>query len=231
MSDVTLSSILFVDIETVPYHASRDQLGEWLQALWTKKIEKMMKYDNSLVDGMSSYMQRAGIFAEFGKIICISVWYIRQDGEGSDRQYVTKSFAGDDEKVILSDFFTMLDSHYSQNHHRLCGHNIIEFDIPYLCRRGVVYGLRLPSILQLQGKKPREVPHLDTLEMRKFGDKKNYTSLDLLCHVMHVPTPKSDISWEQVSHVYREDRDLDRIVRYCERDVAAVMQLYRKFTL
>lgn len=228
MSD-TIASILFLDIETVSYYPSRDQLGEQWQSLRQKKIEKMMKYDDSLTTASDSYMQRAGIFAEFGKIICISVWYIRQDEEGS--HYVTKSFAWDDEKVILSDFFMMLDSHYGQSHHRLCGHNIIEFDIPYLCRRGVVHSLSLPSILQMQGKKPREVPHLDTLEMWKFGDRKNYTSLDLLCHVMGVPTPKSDISWEHVSSLYRVSRDLDRIVRYCERDVEAVMQLYIKFMI
>ncbi len=223
------ASILFIDIETVSQHPTRDALSDERKNLWQKKTEKMLKYDDVCDNAADAYAQRAGIFAEFGKIICISVWYMRQDGESS--QSITKSFAWDDEKVILSDFFTMLDAHYSQSHHRLCGHNIIEFDIPYLCRRGVVHGLRLPSILHVQGKKPREIQHLDTLEMWKFGDRKNYTSLDLLCHVMGVPTPKSDISWEQVSHVYREDRDLDRIVRYCERDVEAVMQLYRRLAL
>lgn len=223
------SSILFLDIETVPAQSSRDDLDESRQHLWKKKIEKIMKYDDTLTEVSASYMQRAGIFAEFGKVICISVGYLREDGQSSHA--VVKSFAGHDEKELLSDFFAMVDAHYSHDHHRLCGHNIIEFDVPYLCRRGVVHGLKLPALLQAQGKKPRELPYLDTLEMRKFGDKKNYTSLDLLCHVLGIATPKHDISGDQVAWVYRWENDLDRIVRYCECDVKAVIDLYQKLSL
>lgn len=174
------------------------------------------------------YDNRSGIFAEFGKIIVISAGYFAKTDSG-DRQFRIKSFAGDDEKQILEEFFELLNSYYSKNYHQLCGHNIREFDVPYVCRRATVHGLVLPNLLDLHGKKPWEVNHLDTMDMRKFGDRKNYTSLDLLCRTMGVDTPKTDISGEQVARVYRDEQDLDRIREYCERDVVAVAELLLKY--
>ena len=139
-----------------------------------------------------------------------------------------KSFAGDDEKTLLVDFFDMLNTYYAKSTNLLCGHNIKEFDIPYICRRAMVHGLVLPDILDLQGKKPRENNHVDTLELWKFGDRKNFTSLDLLCRVLGVQTPKTDISGEQVARVYRDEKDLPRITEYCERDVVAVGEVLLK---
>lgn len=175
-----------------------------------------------------AYERRSGIFAEFGKIIVISTGIMNKQDDGT-RQMRIKSFAGDDERKLLVDFFDLLNSYYTKPQHALCGHNIKEFDIPYICRRATIHGLELPSILDLQGKKPRETNHLDTLEFWKFGDRKNFISLDLLCRVLGVQTPKTDISGEQVARVYRDDKDLPRITEYCERDVVAVGDVMLKF--
>lgn len=174
------------------------------------------------------YENRSWIYAEFGKIIVISVWYMAQDTEGT-RTFRIKSFAGDDEWSVLTEFFELLNGHFDKNYHRLCGHNIKEFDIPYICRRAIVNNIPLPNIIDISGKKPWEVNHLDTLEYRKFGDRKNFTSLDLLCIINDIPTPKDDISWEQVARVYRDEKDIPRIQTYCEKDVVATARLFLKF--
>ena len=175
-----------------------------------------------------AYEQRSGIFAEFGKIIVISTGILTKQ---EDDSYVMriKSFSGDNEKQILIDFFDLLNTYYSKAQHTLCGHNIKEFDLPYICRRATIHGLELPEILDLHGKKPRESSFLDTLELWKFGDKKNYVSLDLLCRVLGIQTPKTDISGEQVARVYRDEKDLPRITEYCERDVVAVADIMLRF--
>jgi DNA polymerase elongation subunit (family B) len=131
--------------------------------------------------------------------------------------------------VLLTEFFELLDGHYNKNYHRLCGHNIKEFDIPYICRRATVNSIPLPSIVDVSGKKPWEINHLDTLEYWKFGDRKNFTSLDLLCRINNIDTPKDDISGEQVARVYRDEKDLPRIQAYCEKDVVATAKLFLKF--
>lgn len=223
----SLSDILFLDIETVPWVSSYFDLDEGMQRLREKKSTRFNQSEESLPSD-ELYDNRAGIFAEFGKIICICVGYIAKNAENK-KELRQKSFAGDDEKRILSDFFDMVETHFSKPYHKLCGHNITEFDVPYICRRALVHGLRVPEMFNLQGKKPREVNHLDTLEMWKFGDKKNFISLDLLTRVLWLPTPKTDISGEQVARVYYDDKDLPRIVSYCERDVQAVVRILMKF--
>lgn len=214
---------LFLDIECVPAEASFFDLDEGMQALREKKWTKMIAHGNleSELSVSDAYEQRSGIFAEFGKIIVISTGILTKAEDGSWKMRV-KSFAGDDERKLLIDFFDLLNSYYTKSQHALCGHNIKEFDIPYICRRATIHGLELPGILDLQGKKPRESNHLDTLELWKFWDRKNFISLDLLCRVLGVQTPKTDISGEQVARVYRDDKDLPRITEYCERDVVAV---------
>lgn len=183
--------------------------------------------DDDLLSVSDLYEQRSGIFAEFGKIIVISTGIITKQADGS-YQMRTKSFAWDDERALLVSFFDMLNTYYTKQTNVLCGHNIKEFDIPYICRRAMVHGLVLPDILDLQGKKPRENNHLDTLELWKFWDRKNFVSLDLLCRVLWVQTPKTDISGEQVARVYRDEKDLPRITQYCERDVIAVGEVVLK---
>lgn len=223
-----LSNILFLDVECVPQMSSFYDLDDDMQKLREKKAGYMLTNAEEGTTAADLYENRSGIYAEFGKIIVISVWYIHVDTEGN-KAFRIKSFSGDDEGQVLIDFFELLTSHYNQKYHRLCGHNIKEFDIPYICRRAMINDIPLPDIVDTAGKKPREVNHLDTLEYRKFGDRKNFTSLDLLCRINNIQTPKDDISGEQVARVYRDDKDLDRIQKYCEKDVVATAKLYLKF--
>ena len=139
------------------------------------------------------------------------------------------SFYGEDEVQLLNDFADLLNSHFNVSGHVLCAHNGKVFDFPYIARRMLIQGLQLPRMLNIAGKKPWEVPHLDTMELWKFGDFKNYTSLNLLAHVFGVPTPKGDIDGSQVGRVYWEEGDLDCIERYCKKDVVTVAQLTLKF--
>ena len=139
-----------------------------------------------------------------------------------------KSFAHEDEETLLKQFKKLLEDHYNTADHLLCGHNAKEFDFPYICRRMLINGISLPQILDIGGKKPWEIKHIDTMEMWKFGDYKAYTSLSLLCHVFQIPTPKDDITGADVARVFYEDQDLDRIRVYCEKDVVALIQLYLK---
>jgi len=223
------SQTLFLDIECVPQNASFFDLDEGMQALREKKGKRMISW-LGLEDEMSvedAYDHRSGIFAEFGKIIAISTGILSKADTGYEMR--VKCFSGDDERQILVDFFDMLNTYYSKPYHCLCGHNIKEFDIPYICRKAMIHGLELPDILDVQGKKPRETNFIDTLELRKFGDRKNFVSLDLLCRVMGVQTPKTDISGEQVAEVYRREKDLARIQEYCDRDVVAVAEVMLKF--
>ncbi len=211
----SLRNILFLDIETVPQRADFKTLSERKQILWEKKSKQWRKE----ITEEEAY-ERAGIYAEFGKIICISV------GSIVDKVLHVKSFYGDDEAQILNTFRESLQKFSKQENPLLCAHNGKEFDFPYLCRRMLINGIKLPKLLQIQGKKPWEVPLLDTLDMWRFGDYKNYTSLDLLCEVFEIPTPKTDIDGSQVGEIYWSTHNLERIVNYCEADVVALTQLY-----
>ena len=212
-----MNKIIFFDIETVSGVASYSELSPAMQHLWDKKSQSRI---TETLWSSELYSQRAGIYAEFGKIICIVCGYYN-----TNQEFVTKSFASDDEHIILSEFFDLLSQHPQ---YILCGHNAKEFDIPYTCRRGVIHGLPLPWQLCMTGKKPREILHKDTMQMWKFGDYKAYTSHALLCEILGVDTPKDDIDGSQVSSVYREDHDLDRIVQYCIKDVIATAQVYER---
>ena len=221
----TLSNILFFDVECVPQNKSYFDLDEAMQWLREKKAKYMLKNSTENETAWEVYENRSGIFAEFGKIVTISVGTISKDLEWN-RSFRVKSFAGDDEKKILEEFFELLNTHYTKAFHRLCGHNIKEFDVPYICRRALVNGIALPDILDVGEKKPREVNFLDTLTMWKFWDRKNFTSLDLLCRIMDIPTPKDGISGEDVAGVYRSEKNLSKITEYCEKDVIATARLY-----
>lgn len=212
-----MQKIIFFDIETVSGVSSYDQLSESMQHLRDKKSQSWITESLSSAD---LYTEKAWIYAEFGKIICIVCGYYNTSGE-----FVTRSFASDDEQSLLSEFFSFLST-YPQ--YILCGHNAKEFDIPYTCRRGLIHELVLPPQLCIQNKKSREIPHKDTMEMWKFGDYKAYTSLALLCEILSIETPKDDIDGSQVSSVYRQDHDLDRIVHYCIKDVIATAKVYEK---
>ena len=217
---IQLSKILFLDIETIPFLPSYDELSEDWQRLWDKKAQYLIKND---VDTPSDIFRQAGIYAEFGRIICISVGLINKQNEVR-----IKSFYGDDEKELLNEFAVMLQQFYNTEEHYLAAHNGKEFDYPYIARRMLVNNISLPKILDAAGKKPWEVRHIDTLELWKFGDYKHYTSLELLAKLFDIPTPKDDISGADVANVYYKEKNLDRIVTYCEKDVLTLMKLYLK---
>ncbi len=217
---LNLSRVLFLDIETVSLESAYENLSERMQKLWNRKASHL-KTDEK--ESPEQLYGRAGIYAEFGKIIVISVGYFN----GSE--FRLKSFYGDNEKQLLQEFATLLNRHYANADDLLCAHNGKEFDFPYIARRMMINGIELPAILQIAGKKPWEVKHLDTMELWKFGDYKSYTSLDLLTAIFDIPTPKDDIDGSQVGKVYWEQHDLERIRHYCQKDVLAIAQLMRRY--
>jgi len=225
LEKIDVENVLFLDIETVPAFPDYSQLSERMQKLWNKKSERLSPYGNSAAEAVlpEQLYGRAGIYAEFGKIICISV------GACKKGEFRIKSFSGHDEKVLLTEFSDLLNKRYNRPEHLLCAHNGKEFDFPYIARRMLVLGIPIPSILDLAGKKPWEVNHLDTMELWKFGDYKNYTSLDLLAAIFNIPTPKDDIDGSQVADVYYIKNDLARIVHYCTKDVLTVAQIFRRY--
>lgn len=223
LQKVALEKILFLDIETVPQAYKWEDVDETTQLLFNHKTRFQQK-DGKTVDEI--YDERGGILAEFGKIVCISCGFIHQTNTGKSMRM--KSFYHDDEETLLKQFSELLNTHFSSPYHLLCGHNAKEFDFPYIARRMLVLGLPLPPPLDIAGKKPWEVNHLDTLELWKFGDYKHFTSLPLLCHIFQIPTPKDDISGADVARVYYEEKDLERIKVYCEKDVVALIQLFLK---
>ena len=218
---IKLEHILFLDIETVPQFADYDSLDNPTKLLWEAKT----KYQRKENFTPKEFYDRAGIWAEFGKIICISVGYFKQKEDPIN--FRVTSFYGE-EGDILKDFKALLETHFNKSNHLLCAHNGKEFDFPYIARRMVILGIDLPEKLNLFGKKPWEVPHLDTLELWKFGDYKTFTSLNLMAHVLGIPSPKNDISGEQVRDVFYKEKDIDRIVAYCEKDTVTVAQIILK---
>lgn len=224
LHNLDLTKILFLDIETVPQVSNYSELPEDTAALWDEKANKLSRNEQT----GEEMFQRAGIYAEFGKIICVSVGFFVLR-EGGKREFRMRSFYGDDEKLLLREFCDLLNNHFSSPTQLLCAHNGKEFDFPYIARRLVINRLPVPAILNSVGKKPWEVQHLDTMEMWKFGDWKSYTSLKLLTHILDVPTPKTDIDGSDVARVYYEEKDLKRIEQYCKRDTLAVAQVLLRY--
>ena len=221
IDNLNIEDILFLDIETVPGTSEFSELPENMQALWKKKAGQIGKATPEKTP--EELYQRAGIYSEFGKIVCISCGFLRGNS------FRVKSFYGEHEKDILNNFELLLSRSYSSDRYKLCAHNGKEFDFPYISRRMLINDIKLPAILQSAGKKPWEVQHLDTMELWKFGDYKHYTSLELLTAIFNIPTPKDDIDGSQVAEVYWKDKDLDRIAHYCEKDVLATAQLMRRY--
>jgi predicted PolB exonuclease-like 3'-5' exonuclease len=214
---IELQHILFLDIETVPQTYRYGELQEETRKLWDSKWQ--YQKDTS---GEQHYV-KAGIYAEFAKIISIGVGYYH---EGKFR---VKCFSGQNETLVLKEFSELLDQHFSKPENKLCAHNGKEFDYPFICRRMLINKLPLPKILRIQGLKPWEVKHLDTMELWKFGDIKNYTSLNLLAHVFNIPSPKDDMDGSMVSKVYYEEKNLDKINLYCMKDVITLARVYGRF--
>ncbi|MDB5253222.1 MAG: 3-5 exonuclease [Flaviaesturariibacter sp.] len=219
------NNILFLDIETVSQYETYEELPEHWKALWDLKARVILR--NNEGDTPDSIYDRAAIYAEFGKIVCISCGCLQ--GAGADRKLVIKSFSGDDERALLNDFAVMLQKWSGDADKFLCAHNGKEFDYPYICRRMIINGIAIPEALKIAGRKPWEVRHLDTMELWKFGDFKSYTSLNLLAAALGVPSPKDDIDGSQVYTVYWKQKNLDRIVEYCQKDVITLTQVLLRF--
>ena len=224
LKNINYSKILFFDIETVPQTFDYNELDEKGQGLWDRKTRFIQQREDLNAEEV---YEKAGIYAEFGKVVCISLGFVMQK-EG-ETQIRIKSIANEDEIVLLQEFLDLLNSYYNSPDFLFCAHNGKEFDIPFLCRRILINNLKIPYMLNVSGKKPWEIKHLDTMELWKFGDYKNYTSLDLLTYIFKIPTPKDDMDGSQVAKVFYQDRDLDRIIHYCEKDVVATIQLFRKY--
>ncbi len=220
---LNFENILFLDIETVPETENFQDLSKTKQELFSKKTEYQRKDEISA----SEFYDRAGIWAEFGKIVCISVGFFT-NFNSEDRKFRVKSFFGE-EPSILEEFKDLLNNHYNKPQHLLCGHNGKEFDFPFIARRMIIHQIELPEKLNLFGKKPWEIPHLDTMELWKFGDYKHFTSLKLLTEILGIPSPKDDIDGSEVGAVYYQEKNIDRIVTYCEKDTVAVAQLLLRF--
>ncbi|HWR93919.1 MAG TPA: 3'-5' exonuclease [Flavobacterium sp.] len=216
---INLNNILFLDIETVPEEENYNALDPEMQSLYEQKTQYQRKEEVT----PDEFYDRAGIWAEFGKIVCISVGYFTNKND--IRNFRVTSFFGK-EKKILKDFSNLVDNHFNLPQHVLCGHNAKEFDFPFIARRMIINQIDIPNKLNLFGKKPWEIPHLDTLELWKFGDYKHFTSLKLMCKVLGIPSSKGDIDGSQVGHVYYVEKDIDRIITYCEKDVIAVAQIF-----
>ena len=225
LDNIKIEDILFLDTETVPQQPDFSHLSDTTQRLWEHKCISLCKEG----DTPDSIYQKAGMYAEFGKIICVSVGFAYRLPDG-DMAFRVKSCYGDDEKLLLQNFSDTLKRFARQHFNmQLCAHNGKEFDFPYISRRMLINGLALPSALDIAGKKKWETSFIDTMELWRFGDYKNYTSLKLLTHVFNIPSPKDDIDGSQVADVYWNEKDLMRIVRYCEKDVIAIAQLLLRY--
>jgi uncharacterized protein YprB with RNaseH-like and TPR domain len=217
LENYKLSNILFLDVETAPVIYKYNDLSENIRQLWDSKF----RYSTS--ESPESQYKKAGVYAEFAKVICISVGFF------NEKEFRIKSFYHEDEKQLLKDFAGLLNKHFNRKEHLLCAHNGKEFDFPFLCRRMLINGVKLPKTLNLAGKKPWEVQHIDTMELWKFGDYKNFTSLNLLAHIFNIPTPKDDIDGSDVARVYWEEKNIQHIVTYCQKDVLTVARLLLRF--
>ena len=225
LRNLNIEEVLFLDIETVPLAPEYAELTEKWKELWEHK----MQFQITNGEPVENLYERAGIYAEFGRISCISAGYVTyRKGEMFFR---VKSFYDDDEKKLIRNFFNAWDKFSRAGKRRLCAHNGQEFDFPYIARRALVNNLNLPKILDIAGSKPWEIKDqlIDTLQLWKFGDYKHYTSLSLLCELFNIPTPKDDIDGSQVAKIYWEENDIDRIIRYCEKDTLAVANLMLKY--
>ena len=218
MSKINLEKILFLDIETVPIVYRYNDLNDTLRDLWDRKWQH-----NRDISPEEQY-NKAGIYAEFAKVVCIGLGYYKEG------KFKVGTISSADEQEVLTQFTQFLAASFNSPQHVLCAHNGREFDFPFLCRRLIINGMPLPRLLQIQGLKPWEVPHLDTMDMWKFGDYKNYSSLNLLAHIFGIPSPKDDMDGSKVARTFYEEGDLQRIAEYCKKDVITLAKVYNRFS-
>ena len=225
MQNIRLENLLLIDIETVSEHPTFSGLNEDWKHLWEEKVQRQLPEN---ITAEQFYPQRAAVMAEFAKVVCISVGYFKKDGK--DIHLRVKSFYGDDEKILLQDFIAALQKMEANNNKRsFTGHNIKEFDIPFICRRLLIKGLSIPPFLDFQNMKPWETNMIDTFQYWRFGDYKHFTSLKLLAAALNVPSPKDDIDGSMVGDVYWIEKNLERIVTYCQKDVVTTANIVLRF--
>ena len=225
MHNIRLENLLLIDIETVPEHSSFEELSEDWKTLWEEKVQRLLPEN---VTTAEFYPQRAGVMAEFSKVVCISIgFFILNDNA---IQLILKSYYGEDEKILLEAFIAAMQKlDVNKNNRSFTGHNIKEFDIPFICRRLLINGLSIPSVLNFQNMKPWETNMVDTFQYWRFGDYKHYTSLKLLAASLQVPSPKDDIDGSMVGDVYWKEKNLERIVTYCQKDVITTGNIILRF--
>ena len=218
-----LQNILFLDIETVGATYNYSELSERLKTQWARKAAFIKRGDDITDDEL--FVQRAGIYAEFGKIVTLGLGYFTV--EDDILIFRTKALYYDNEKELLLRFSELLEK-INKDDLVLCAHNGREFDFPYLSRRMLVNGIPLPPALDLAGKKPWEVNHLDTMDLWKFGDYKHYTSLELLATLFDIDSSKTGMDGSMVNTAYYEKNQLKEIADYCVEDVIVTAQVYLK---
>ncbi len=227
LKNIKLENLVVIDIETVPMEPSVSLLSPELRKLYMEKSKRLVSEEETEEE---KFFNHAGIFAEFGKIICIGVGYFQKEKVSKALKFRVKAFSGHDEDKLLLEFFALLRKHFGREGRFLfAGHNIREFDVPYICRRALLLGLELPAMLDIAGKKSYEIIYADTMQLWRFGDYKHYTSLKLLTTIFHIDSPKDDIDGKDVGRIYWKENDLERIATYCRKDVIAVAQLLRRF--
>ena len=225
MQNIRLENLLLIDIETVSEFATFEELNEDWKNLWEEKVQRSLPENISAAE---FYPQRAGVMAEFSKVICISVGYFKREDKAIHLR--VKSFYGDDEKILLAEFIAALQKmEINTNKWSFTGHNIKEFDIPFICRRLLINSLAVPPFLDFQNMKPWETNMVDTFQYWRFGDYKHYTSLKLLAAALNVPSPKDDIDGSMVGDVYWKEKNLERIVTYCQKDVVTTANIILRF--
>ncbi len=218
MAQPKIENILFLDIETAPVVYKYNDLDPTVKELWNKKWE--WNPENKPAE----LYNKAGVYAEFSKVICIGLGYYHKN------KFRVKAIVNDNEKELLQEFADLIKEHFSKAEHFLCAQNGKEFDYPFISRRMIINGVAFPRNFQLQGLKPWDVKHLDTMEMWRFGDIKNFTSLNLLAHILGIPSPKDDMDGSMVAKVYHEEKNSDKIKKYCLKDVITLARIYIKYT-
>lgn len=227
LAHINLHQLIFIDIETVPCYPSFKDAPDTIKELWSIKHSHLRIEDETPEDG---YLKRAGVYAEFAKVICVAIGYFRTDPTTKEKSFRVKPFFGDNEEKLLKDFTSVIKKGFDNSERfSFCGHNIREFDIPFVSRRLMVCGIELPHLLDNSGKRPWQINDVDTLQLWKFGDYKNFISLRLLTEVLQIPSSKSDIDGKDVCSVYWVENDLPRIVEYCKRDVISTARVMQKF--
>ena len=226
LNSIFLSNLLCIDIETAPAFPSLEKLDAEWKDLWEIKSARLR---NEKENPDEHYFNHSAIYAEFGKVLCITIGIFFRKDKKSSWKFRLKTFSGDDERKILEDFSALLKKHYSSDKYLFCGHNVREFDIPYLCRRMLALQIEIPSLMDVSGKKTYEVHWVDTMQLWRFGDYKHYTSLRLLAAVLGLPSPKTDMAGKDVGRVYWKENGLSRIVEYNRRDVITVAQMILRF--